>query len=210
MSQSSPKGEDKNWLKSLTERFIERYKINKATLERAQSEEDYDGFPVPSVADPAARYYPRQERCVHSTITVPLPHGAKLFQCQRCLKQWRTGSTVADHESVIDPVITNLANEMSERLGQTMAQIMEATAGTTMASLPVQAGTTMAAFFVEGDSKPDPELKRQQQESQAQLIYRKKVMEEAARAAAAALDMEERDKTAPIKLDGGRKLKVVS
>ena len=57
----------------------------------------------------------------------------------------------------------------------------------------------------------DPALTRQNQEAQAMLTYRhKKMMEDAVRAAAAAFDTEEKDKTAPVKLDGDRKLKVVS
>jgi hypothetical protein len=189
--------------------------------------------------------------CTHPGIKIERPtyDGPSTYACTNCGKQWDNlpdaldeadqtqpiQMDVLEEHSGIDPIVANLASEMSLRMGETMRQLVEATAGTVMHPLPTQPGTMSASIqyadyatvadlkantpfiarpFAVGDinqPRPDPELVRQNQKMDAaQMVLRRKMMEEAARAAAASFDMDEQNKTNPVKLDGDRKLKVVS
>lgn len=192
---------------------------------------------VPEVVTPSA--------CTHPGINIHREtyDGPSTYTCRACGKQWdNLPDAIAESEQTqpmnmdvadehgIDPVVSNLANEMGIRMADTLRHLVEATAGTVTTPqptlrqpLPMQPGTTAAYFgyspasrsqtpSAEGDinePRQDPKLVQQQHRmNAAQMVLRKKMMEEAARAAAAAFDMGEAH--APVKLDGDRKLKVVS
>jgi hypothetical protein len=214
MSQSSQKDEEKSWIRGISESFVKNYKAAKEQARAAKAE-----------ADPAVRNRLPEKVCAHKTITVPLPHGAKLFKCTLCAKQWRTGSllpTPPIEEPLIDSAIENLASEMSLRMGETVEQLLAATAGTVTSNvhaLPIQVGRSSAQFqyadyvnmadLAQRDSKPPQKSSDEMEQHSQKAALRKKLIEDAARSAAAAFDMEETDKTNPIKLDGARKLKAV-
>jgi len=216
-----------SWLKWAADKF-------KDNLAEARANTDVPSMGTPYVADPVSGEV--AWACRHpETVTNMLPDGGSLVKCLRCAKQW-SGQVIDG----IDPVVADLASEMSVRMAETMRTLIEATAGTVMTPLPTQPGTMSASFsysdfvnaadlhyspaqranlrsqtpFIEGDinqPQQDPELVRQNQKmNAAQMILRKKMMDEAARSAAAAFDMDEQNNTNPVKLDVDRRLKVVS
>lgn len=182
--------------------------------------------------------------CRHRSVSAhKLQDDQILHQCLRCGKNWTSLSS--EIANVIPDALMNLADDLSFRMGQTVAALADATAdvaaahsGTIsaaffnpqyadflnmseMAGLPVAEGSQIGYF---GDAinvpETDPALigkqKKQQQtlreatrQANEALARRRKAMDDAARAAASAFDMETEDKAAPVKLDTERKLKVV-
>jgi hypothetical protein len=207
--------------------------------------------------------------CKHPALGIhKFPNGETSYHCQRCAKTWPCLQDAIDEAEQTEPIhategsnavipeaITQMANEMSYRLGQTVAELVAATnPGTAVAMgdyqdfasmgdmagsavvtaydsafrnnlraqtpfvrpLPVQSGRQMGEVFV-NTVEPDPamrnaaaQLRLAQHEANQAMARRHKAMEDAARAAAAAFDQGLLDEAAPVKLEGARKLKVVS
>lgn len=167
----------------------------------------------PTVAHPVGTVV-----CHHPvTTTHLLPNGGDIIKCMSCAKHWQTDGLgellPAAVEEAIDPVISNLASELSQRRAQTLAQLVDATAGTVRSPLPAQAGATSASFQYSDDFATVQNLKANApfvSDQTLQASLRRKAMEDAARAAAAAFDMDKTQEAPALKLDGERKLKVVS
>jgi hypothetical protein len=197
--------------------------------------------------------------CTHTALAVHrFPDGETSYHCQRCAKTWpslpaaleETGQTapiIPEGNATVTTAISDMANTMSYRLGQSVAELVAATnPGTAVAihsyedfvtqwptnydralrenlraqtpfvrrSIPVQSGGQSETINAPAQdpvlANAGSKLKQAQREANEAMARRQKAMEDAARAAATAFDQGLLDETEPLKLEGERKLKVVS
>ena len=188
----------------------------------------------------------RQETCEHESKETLTPESWRCLLCGIEGGIVPPGPTTEGYtyeaKNTIPAVISDLAAEMSTRLGQTIAALSEATGdgtpnvsnyadfvsmtdlmgGTVMADpIMYQPGTTSASFrFSDGgminQPQPDPLLTSAKQKTAQERLAqqeandrRRKAMEDAARAAAAAFDAGIEAENNPVKLDSDRKLKAI-
>jgi len=203
------------------------------------------GDAVPSVADPVGTV------CTHPSISIHrFLSGETRHTCTRCLKHWNSLADAVNEAEPTEPinmtveespviprVVSDLAAEMSLRLGQAIAALADATGdpapmnpGTvsmyadflSMADLKANTPFVAAGYAGTAINQPqqDPTLlnaaqklqKANREANEALAVAqarRRKAMEDAARSAAEAFDAGMADDAAPVKLEVERKLKVV-
>lgn len=170
--------------------------------------------------------------CKHPALSIHKFNDGTVYYCILCAKTWTSLQNaideaeqtqpinMVDHTALISPVVSQLTEEMSARMGASVAAMVSLTADKTP-PLTYQSGTTTMSFHYDSPDvnqpQQDPALVGAGQKywqarlaAQEALGRRTKAMEDAARAAAAAFDMGVADEAAPVKLDTDRKLKVVS
>jgi len=198
--------------------------------------------------------------CRHPALAIhTFSNGEKSYFCQRCAKTWPSLPDAIDEAEPTEPIhategndvipqaISEMASEMSHRIGQTLSSLVDAThPGSAVAMhqyedflttadlvadthyqtsvranlraqtpfvrpLPVRGGQ-MGEVFIETNPMRNAgaSLREATREANEAMARRHKAMEDAARAAAAAFYQGLLDEAAPVKLEGDRKLKVVS
>jgi hypothetical protein len=176
--------------------------------------------------------------CKHPGIqVVRFPNGETSHHCALCAKTWSNLAEAVDDAEQTQPIsmtvveeggipaaVEQLASELSQRLGESVAQLVAATSPegrqtqtqTPFMRQPLQlqeGGQTQNINMQDLDGlagvRSRVETRLAQQEARNATKRRNAAMEDAARAAAAAFDAGIEAERNPVKLDGDRKLKAI-